>query len=243
MKKAIIIGASSGIGKELAVQLSNEGYTLGLSARRLNLLQDIQNEIENVSYIKVMDISQVKNQGKDLEYNLNDFIQEMDGVDLIIISAGTGHLNQNLDVQLELDTINVNVSGFTVLASAAFKYFQKKKGGHIVGISSIAALRGNAAAPSYNASKAYVSNYMEGLRVKAAKENINITISDIRPGYVDTDMAQGENMFWVSTPQKAAQQIIKAIHSERSCTYVTRRWRLIAWLVRMMPFVVYKNIA
>mgnify|MGYP003672983891 FL=1 len=87
-----------------------------------------------------------------------------------------------------------------------------------------------------------MSNYMEGLRLKALKENLDIHITDIRPGYVDTAMAEGDHMFWVAPPEKAAKQIVDAIKSNKSCAYITKRWRLIAWLMRIAPNFLYKKL-
>lgn len=238
MKKAIIIGASSGIGEELARQLSSEGYSLGLTARRADLLQELQSELPTKSYIQQMDVS-------DLDAAKGQFtnlLEQMGAVDLVIISAGVGHLNPELDPDKELETIKVNVSGFTLIADLAFHHFIEKGSGHLVGISSIAALRGGDDAPAYGASKAFVSNYLQGLRKKAAKAKLDIAITDIKPGFVDTAMAQGEGLFWVAPVPKAAGQILDAIKKKRSNAYITKRWRLIAWLLKSLPSYLYNRL-
>jgi short-subunit dehydrogenase len=125
--------------------------------------------------------------------------------------------------------------------SFGFMYFRKKKGGHLVGITSIAALRGNKWAPSYNASKAYQVNYLEGLRQKARDLQATVTITDIRPGFVETNMAKGDKLFWVASPEKAAWQIWKAIRKKKRVAYVTRRWRIYALLVRLAPGWMYER--
>lgn len=135
---------------------------------------------------------------------LEELIRKMGGMDLIVISSGVGFINPDLNWSLEKEIIDVNVSGFTSMANVAFKYFCKQSSGHIVGISSIAAIRGGGEAPAYNASKAFVSNYMEGLRQKADKLKTPITVTEIQPGFVDTAMAKGEGLFWVASPEKAA---------------------------------------
>lgn len=236
-KKAIIIGASSGIGKELAIILAHKGYEVGLMARRVELLKSLQQQLPGNTYTGYID---VKNPTQAVA-NLHDMIQQMDGADLIVINAGVGYINPDLDWKMEKETIEVNVNGFCCLAGEAFRYFSKQKKGHIVGISSIAALRGNDAAPAYNASKAFMSNYMQGLRRKAAREGLPITITDIMPGFVDTDMAKGEGKFWVASPSKAAKQIYTAIQMKRRQAYITRRWRLVAWLLKLMPDFIYNR--
>lgn len=238
MKKAIVIGASSGIGRELARVLSRESYAVGLAGRRTDLLKSLQNELTEASFIKHIDVSK---QDEAIGH-LEELIQEMGGLDLIVISSGIGFINPELGWKAEKDTVDTNVSGFAAMAGVAFKHFLKQDNGHIVGISSIAALRGGAEAPAYNASKAFVSNYLGGLRQKAAKAGAAITVTDIKPGFVNTAMAKGEGLFWVSPPEKAAYQIYKVIKSRRKHAYITRRWRLMAWLLKFMPDWIYNKL-
>lgn len=155
--------------------------------------------------------------------------------DLFIISAGVGYSNPELDWEPEVRTVDINVRGFIALAHIAFKTFATQRSGHPVNISSIAAIRGNAAAPAYGASKAFESIYTESLRHKLYKQRMSITINDIQPGFVDTDMAKGPGRFWVATPEKAAQQIYNAIQAKPSHAYITKRRRIIAWILMLVP--------
>jgi short-subunit dehydrogenase len=238
MKKAIIIGASSGIGKELAITLAKHDYELGLMARRTVMLEELQKVIPTKTYVHHIDISK----SSDAIDKLQKLIQEMGGADIIIINSGIGFLNPELDWHKEMQTLDVNVYGFCALAGVAYNFFQKQGHGQLVGISSIGALRGNHVAPAYNASKAFMSNYLEGLRKKAYKNNVDIAVTDIRPGFVDTEMAKGENKFWVATPSKAAEQIYTAIRKRKAVAYITRRWRLIGWLLKIMPNWIYQRL-
>lgn len=238
MRKAVIIGASSGIGRELAKLLAKEDYTLGLAARRLSLLHELSKELGGDIFIKRMDVSKPE-QAVDL---LGELIRDMGGMDLLIICSGTGHINAKLDWELEKETIYVNVTGFTALADAGFKYFAQKGEGHIAAISSIAALRGSGDCPAYNASKAYMSNYLEGLSCKAAASGKRIIITDIKPGFVDTAMAQGEGLFWVAPAAKAAKQIWNIIKRRKAKGYVTKRWKLVALLFKIMPRRLYMRM-
>lgn len=238
MKKVLIIGASSGIGKELAITFAKQGYEVGIMARRVELLEDLQKKISNKTYIGHIDISETSNSIE----KVKNIIQKMDGIDILVINAAIGFLNPELDWFKEKQTLDVNVTGFCALAGFAFKYFTKKGHGHLVGISSIGALRGGDAAPSYNASKAFMSNYLEGLQKKAFKDGLPIVVTDIKPGFVDTDMAKGEGKFWVASPREAAEQIYSAIEKQKNHAYITRRWRLIAWLLKIMPHCIYKRI-
>ncbi len=237
MKKAIIFGASSGIGREVAKILSNDGYILGLAARRVECLEELQRELPNESFVRFCDVSR----SDDCEPVMNGFIADMGGLDLVIISSGTGHLNPELEWQKEKDTIDVNVTGFARLACLAARYFIDKGEGHIAGISSIGALRGSHEAPAYSASKAFVSNYLEGLRCKVTRVAPGITVTDIMPGFVDTEMAKGEGLFWVAPAEVAAKQICRAIKKKKDRVFITKRWRFIAVLMKCMPDWLYKK--
>lgn len=238
MKKAIVIGASSGIGRELVKILAEDGYEVGIVARRYDLLLTLQKEINTKSYVKQIDIACLPKAMSEIE----SLIEEMKGVDLFIINAGIGFINPDLDWQKEKETIEVNVMGFCAMANIAMKHFLSHGKGHLVGISSISALRGSGMAPAYNASKAFVSNYLEGMRQRVFNEKKEISITDIKPGFVDTAMAKGEGLFWVASPQKAARQIYRSITQKRYHAYITSRWRFIAWLLKIAPRGLYDRL-
>jgi short-subunit dehydrogenase len=226
--KAIIIGASSGIGRELAKILAKEGYEVGLVARRKELLDSLQREIPSKTYLKQIDLTIPQEAMKKVSL----LIEEMGSVDLAVLCSGVGFIDKDFDWEKEKTTIDVNVVGFSAMANICMKHFFLKRQGHLVGISSIAAIRGGGI---YSASKAFVSNYLEGLRRKAFKEKMNVIVTDVKPGFVDTDMAKGDNIFWMVSAKKAAEGIYKAIYKKKSHVYITARWRLIAWLLKLMP--------
>lgn len=235
MKKAIIIGASSGIGRELAKVLGNNRYSVALVGRREELLLSLKEEMDTETLIQPIDISQ----GEVAIRELHLLMEEMGVVDLVIVAAGCGFENPHLSYEKEERTVQVNVLGFMAMANTAYQFFLRQGYGQLVGLSSIAALRGGDDAPAYYASKAYISNYMEGLRKKAFKQSLPILITDIKPGFVDTAMARGEGLFWVAKPERAALQIYRVISKKKSHGYITRRWRLIAWLLKVLPAKLY----
>lgn len=238
MKKAIIIGATSGIGKGLAKILADNNYNVGITGRRIELLDELKSQQPNSFNTKAFDITDTKI----IFENLDALTTELGGLDLLIISSGTGDLNEKLDFEIEKRTIETNVTGFTCVANWAFNYFENKKTGHLVAISSVGGLRGSRIAPSYNATKAYQINYLEGLRQKATKLKSKIYITDVRPGFVDTDMAKGEGQFWVATIDKATKQIFDAIKKKKKIVYVTKRWKLIATILKRIPRQIYDRM-
>jgi len=228
MKKAIVIGSSTGIGRALCVVLGEQGYEVGLAGRRTELMQELQGEIPARTYIKAIDLARPE----EARQALRELIDEMDDVDLIVINSGVGSSAPSWEEELEI--IAVNVTGFAAMASLALDYFANRGTGHIVGISSISALRGVTTA--YSGSKAFDSIYLEGLQFKADRLGVDVCVTDVKPGFVDTPMTEGRSdMFWIAPADKAARQIYDAIRKRRRHVYVTKRWRLMGWLMKILP--------
>ncbi len=237
MKKAIIIGASSGIGRGLVKQLVNKGYIVGIVGRRGYLLNELKEKFSASVVTSVYDCTKVNNQEK-----LDNLSKALGGVDLLILSAGIGYLNQSLDLEKELSTNKLNVEAFTEVVNWSFKYFKDQNGGQLVVVSSVAGLRGGKISPAYNASKSYQINYLEGLKQKIKSEKLAIDITDIRPGFVDTEMAKGEGLFWVTPIDKAVSQIMNAIDRKRSKVYVSKRWQLVACMLMLLPSFLFVRL-
>jgi short-subunit dehydrogenase len=230
-QKAIVVGATSGIGRGLAIILAENGYQVGITGRRTALLDELKAQHPDAFVTKPFDVSETA----DVEQHLEELTAELGGIDLLVICSGTGHRNPDLTFQGELPSIEVNVKGFTCVADWGFRYFAQRRGGHLVAITSIAGIRGNYDAPSYGASKAYNINYLQGLRWRAARERLPLTITDIRPGWVDTALAQGNRVFWVQPVEKAVRQIYNAIRRKRKTAYITKRWCIVAGIGRILP--------
>jgi len=187
---------------------------------------------------KEIDITQVDQAGQ----RLRSLIEEMGGVDLFVISSGVGYENPNLDWKPEAETIAVNVTGFTCMVNAAVQHLSMRKKGHLVGISSVAAIRGHGSAPAYGASKAFETSYLQAIRHRFAKSHLPVSVTIVQPGFVDTAMAKGEGLFWVAPVEKASRQIFRAIQKKKALVYVTKRWRAIGWLLRLLPDVIYHKL-
>lgn len=238
MPGAIIIGASSGIGAALARSLSKRGYRVGLAARRVELLEQVRAQLPNPAFIQAIDTSRPEQAMP----ALRALVAAVGDVELYVISSGLGFLNPQLAWPEERQTIEVNVLGFAAMVNAAVHALEERGSGHLVGISSIAAIRGGRAAPAYNASKAFVSNYLEGIRQRCHRSGLPITVTDIQPGFVATALAQSSRLFWVASVEQAAEQIFAAIRRRKRHAYVTRRWRLVAWLLRGLPAAWYQRM-
>lgn len=237
LRKTVVIGASSGIGREIAEQLLSSGDTVVLCARRTFLLEELHDRFPDTSMVETLDVNDTVH----VESNLKRIFNNLKQVDWLILSSGIGDFNADLDFDTEKKTIETNVSGFTAIVDCAFNLFKNQGFGQLAAITSIGGLRGGAGSPSYNASKAYQINYLEALQIKARKEKLPVYVTDIRPGFVDTKMAKGEELFWVIPVAKASAQIIKAILNKRRMVYVSRRWGLIAFIISRLPFSLYSK--
>lgn len=238
MKKVIIIGATSGIGEQLAKQMAALNYQVAITGKRQLLLNEIEKSNPEQICTSCFDV----NDEEDLIDNLNELVARLGGVDIFIYSAGIGDVNEKLNNVIEQNTIRTNVMSFTNVINWAFDYISAQNHGQIVAITSVAGLRGNDIAPAYNASKSYQINYMEALYRKVYQMKLPIHILDVRPGYVDTAMAKGDKLFWVTPVAKAAKQIIEGIENKASVIYVSKRWRLFAWLFKAIPRYLYKKV-
>ena len=232
-KKVAIIGATSGIGRELAHQMHSQGYIIGATGRRVERLEELKNELKTRIHVEYMDVTVTK----DAIAQLDQLIQKMGGLDIIVLNAGISNYRDNSKGrETDLQVIDVNIRGFANLAGHSFAKFESQGHGHIVGISSIASLFGWGLSVPYNASKAFVNNYLQGYRQKANHSEADISVTTILPGFVESEMTKGEGvLFWMASTDKAVSQIVGAIRKKKNIAYVTRRWRLVAWLIKIIP--------
>jgi len=234
--KIIIIGATSGMGRELALQYLALGHAVAITGRRAELLLELKAQYPAL-YTDCFDV-----QAGNVVERLQSMITQLGGLDLLIYSAGYGDPSTALVAETEIDSTATNVMGFVKTATCTFNYFLQQGHGQLAVISSVAALRGNSYTPAYSAGKAYVSNYAEGLNIKARKLKVPIVVTDIRPGFVKTKMAKGNGQFWVAPVAIAAQQIRAAIAAKKRVAYITKRWALIAFIMKRLPYWVYRKI-
>ncbi|MEO5892564.1 MAG: SDR family NAD(P)-dependent oxidoreductase [Ferruginibacter sp.] len=237
MKKVIIIGATSGIGRALAILYAQNNWRIGVTGRRKALLDSLQQEFPNNIVTECFDVTEEGN----IRY-LKHLIEQLGGVDLLIYNSGYGEPSGNLDWEIDKNTTRINVNGFVEIVNFIFNYFVLEGRGHIAATSSIASIRGNSFAPAYSASKAYMSTYMEGLYLKVSRLKIPVYITDIQPGFVKTEMAKTEKQFWSAPVDKAARLIYAAIEHKKRRAYITRRWWFIAKLMKVLPMYLYRKI-
>ena len=235
---SLIIGGTSGIGRELFTQYAAQGNRIGIIGRRKYLLDELRQAYPKTTFTASADVSRIE----EITLAINNLKYDLGNIYLAIVCAGTGDINTELNFAIANSTIGTNVVGWTSVIDQLYQIFEQQGFGHLVAISSIGGLRGEASAPAYSASKAYQINYLEALRKKASNSGKHIFVTDIRPGLVDTAMAKGNGLFCVMPVEKVARQIIGAIHKRKSVAYVTKRWQILAFIVKNLPFAVYKKM-
>lgn len=234
MKKAIIIGATSGIGRSITQQLTDKGWEVGIAGRRQDVMQEMQSKNLNIIATQEIDVT-----NENAPEKLLTLIGKMGGdIDLYLHSSGIGYQNINLDAEKELSTVATNALGMTRMTITAFEYFAKhpEKKSQIAVISSIAGTKGLGAAPAYSATKRYTSHYLECLtqltRIRGIK---NITITDIRPGFIRTPLIQGSNYPLQMNVDDASRKIINGVLAKKSVVIVDWKYQILVFFWRLIP--------
>lgn len=230
-RNAIVMGATSGIGMEVALLLAKKGWHVGIAGRRTERLSDVMQRNTNIIAKRTIDVNS--------EYattTLYDMIREMGGLDLYVHSSGIGWHNYDLDQEKELMTANTNILGFTRMVSTVLNYMAERgTGGHITCVTSIAGTKGLGAAPSYSATKRYQAHYLECLAQLSNLRNLHITITDIRPGFVDTALIEGSKYPLKLPVAAVAKDIVKAIDRKASVRIIDWRYKLLVCIWKLIP--------
>lgn len=229
MRKVIIVGATSGIGLEVAKILCNEGCDIGIAGRRDDRLKAFAQEHGNVMWQRI-DVTE-----PDAGEKLVSLADRMGGVDTILLVAGVGSQNRDLDPSVEIATTETNVVGFTRMIDTAFNYLKSHGGGHIGAVSSIAGTKGLGIAPAYSATKRFQNTYIQCLAQLSTMTGANVTFTDIRPGFVDTDLLRSGSYPMLMKPDKVAHSIVAAIRKRKRVATIDWRYRMLVAVWKMIP--------
>ena len=238
MKKAIIIGASSGMGMEVAKLLLAEGYALGVAARREDRLQALKQLAPDRVEVAAIDVT-----ADDATIRLRSLIDSLGGMDLFFYASGIGKQNRTLTPDIELNTVNTNGMGFTRMIGEAYRYFAERGEGHIAAITSIAGTKGLGPAPAYSATKAMQNVYLQALEQQANARGLKIRFTDIRPGFVDTDLLKGDFHYpMMLKPETVARDIVKAIQAKRHIKVIDWKYAILTALWRRIPRPMWRHL-
>ena len=237
-KKAIIVGASSGIGREVARLLLADGWHVGVAARREEPLMELKTSAPE--RVEVMGIDITK---EDAGERLLKLIEKVGGMNLYFHASGIGKQNRTLEPAIELHTMETNAVGFTRMIGTAFRYFAERGEGHIAAITSIAGTKGLGPAPAYSATKAMQAAYLQALEQQARQRKLNIQVTDIRPGFVATALLNDDFPYpMLMRPESVARDIIKSIHRQRHVRIIDWRYRLLKFFWRLIPQCLWRRI-
>ena len=219
------------MGMEVAKLLLAEGNTLGVAARREDRLQALKQLAPDRVEVAPIDVT-----ADDAAERLRELIDRMGGMDMFFYASGIGKQNRTLTPDIELATLNTNGMGFTRMIGEAYRYFAERGEGHIVALTSIAGTKGLGPAPSYSATKAMQNVYLQALEQQAQARGLKIRFTDIRPGFVDTDLLRGDFHYpMMLKPEKVARHIVRAIHHRRHVVVIDWKYRLLTALWRRLP--------
>lgn len=237
-KRAVIMGATSGLGYEVARLLLSDGWKLGLAGRREENLRKLQSEFPEQVCIKAID---VKDSNSDKA--LLTLIDELGGMDIYFHSSGIGYQNARLDADIELNTLETNGTGFARLVGTAFRYFKEKGKGHIAVISSIAGTKGLGVAPAYSATKRFQNTYIDALEQLTGMQKLNIRFTDIRPGFVATSLLNdGKNYPMLMKTPYAAKLIVKAVRKHKRVAVIDWKYSILVFFWKLIPRCIWKRM-
>ena len=251
-KKAIVMGATSGIGMEVAKLLAAKGWQVGIAGRRIERLQtlisDNKTTLQSGGTISdnkatpqggIICYQQIDVTSAEAPSQLLELIDKLGGMDLYFHSSGIGWQNNSLDIEKELKTVETNGLGFTRMVDTAFNWFathhQNNSKARIACITSIAGTKGLGAAPAYSATKRFQNHYLECLSQQARMRHLPIAITDIRPGFVKTDLIAGSSYPLQLKPEDVAKHIVSAIENGKEVKVIDWRYDILVFLWRLIP--------
>ncbi len=237
-KRIVIIGATSGIGREVAELYIKQGWHVGVAGRRSDMLEEVRRICPERVVCERIDVT-----SSDSPKHLADLIEKLGGMDVYLHCSGIGHQNRMLNLDIESDTISTNCAGFVRLIDSAFAYFRSAGHGHIAAISSIAGTRGLGVAPAYSASKKFQNTYLQCLSQLARMEHLDICFTDIRPGFVKTHLLDGDQNYpFQLDAGKVAEDIVKAISRRKRVVVIDWVYAIVTFFWSLIPGFIWERM-
>ena len=241
MKKIVIVGASSGIGFQVAADFARAGWRVGMAARRLEPMQAIKDQYPDHVEIASIDVT-----APDAPQRFADLIEAIDGMDTLLFCSGTGFTDPELDDARIVNTLEVNVVGFARIVAEAYKYFRATASveqGQIAVITSVAATKGLGIAASYSASKRFQVQFINSLEQLAYTQQVNVAFTDIRPGFVRTPILRDDRSYpMIMSVAEAAKLVERAVVARKRVAVIDSRWRIVAGLSSLIPQRLWRHV-
>ena len=230
MKKVIIIGATSGIGEEIAKIYIAQGWQVGIAGRRKEALTALAATAPAQVKTQVIDVTSA-----DAPEQLQSLIEKLGGMDLFLLSSGIGSQNVKLEPEIELNTARTNVEGFIRMVTTAYRFFKEQGSGHLAVISSVAGTKGLGSAPAYSATKRFQNTYIDALAQLARMERLSIQFTDIRPGFVATALLKNRKYPLLMRADSTAQHIVKALTNKKRVAIIDTRYAILVFFWQLIP--------
>ena len=240
-RRAIVVGASSGMGAALVRQLASEGYRVAALARRAERLSELAvdcAELPGRVLVRPHDVAETGAVAALFE----ELVRELGGLDLFVFAAGVMPEveREEYDTVKDLDMLEINFGGCVAWCNEVAKLFRTQRSGTLVGISSVAGDRGRKGNPMYGSTKAAMNHYLEALRNRLSE--VGVHVCTIKPGFVDTAMTAGKDVFWLISPEAAARQILAAARNRVNTRYVPLRWLAVMSVIRAIPSAIFRHL-
>ncbi len=229
-KRIIIIGATSGIGRKVAEVYITQGWKVGVAGRRAEELEALRKQAPDQVFTQVIDVTQ-----PDSPEHLQALIKQVGGMDVFLLSSGIGKQNHDLEPETELKTAATNVEGFIRMVTTAYHFFVRQGYGHLAAISSIAGTKGLGAAAAYSATKRFQNTYLDAMDQLARMNKLNITFTDIRPGFVATPLLKDDRYPLLMDVTDVAEEIVQAIEKKKRIAIIDWKYRILVFFWRMIP--------
>lgn len=236
-KRIIIVGATSGIGYEVAKIYQQSGWHVGVAGRRTDKLDELKQQAPEKTVIQYIDVT-----SGDAAENLQLLINKLGGMDIFLLSSGIGSQNRIMNPEIELATVNTNAMGFTRVVTAAYNYFKKQGKGHLAVISSIAGTKGIGIAPSYSATKQFQNTYIDALAQLAKMEKSAIIFTDIRPGFVKTDLLKNDAYPMLMNTNFVANKIVNALRQKKRRIIIDWKYAILVFFWKLIPSYIWERM-
>ena len=245
LRYVIVVGATSGIGRAVVERLANEGVRVGIAGRREERLIELQQRFgkELISY-RVMDVTE-----DSATAALDELIAEVGAPDALLYASGIGKQNPTLDEAIELRTVETNCAGMVRIVDHFINYvkreptYNKKHKAHIAVITSVAGTMGMGPAPAYSATKSMQSAYLVALAQHARMQRIPLSVGDIRPGFVATEILNPEKRYpMIMTAEQAAKYVTRSLRRHKRITIFDWRYKLLVGFWRCIPRCIWERM-
>lgn len=237
MRRIVILGATSGIGLEVARLFIRQGWLVGAAGRREEALEALRREAPEQVVTARIDVTE-----PEAAERLRELVARTGGMEIYLHCSGIGYYNPQLDAERELATLRTNGEGFVRCVRTAYELLAANGGGRLAAVTSVAGTRGLGTAPAYSATKRLQNTYLDALAQHAHLTGSAVRITDIRPGFVATELLKDGRYPMLMRPETVARRIVRALLRGRRSVVIDARYALLVALWRLLPHPLWERL-